>query len=665
MQVDIVGKVRNTQLPSSAPLLPLYEAIINSIESIEEANNSHGRIDITIKREKDGLQDRDGSVLDTIIGFEVKDNGLGFTDENLNSFQTSDSTYKEDKGGKGIGRFLWLKAFDRVEIDSIYSQDGSNKRRKFTFVAEFDGIKEMTLEDAPQNKIETTAKFCGYKTKYQKCCPKRLETIAAHVIEYCLEYFLRPHCPQIYLHDDLCETMNLNDHFEGDMLHKQTMEFEINGQKFWGLNVRLRSSYSTDHFVHYCADHRVVRSDKLSGKIPNLKRAISDDEGRSFFYASYIESDVLNESVNGERTNFALPEGADAEMFDLSWKLISDGVIAQCEQYLKPFTDTIREGRIRDINNYIITKAPIYRPLAKYINNKVDDINSDADEKQLELEIYKIYQQVQYELKEQSQEIQEYDEEDDFEEYQEKSKEYFNKILDLNKSDLARYVCDRKAVLDYLRKQLELQKSGKYATEDVIHNVIFPMGKTSDEVGVDDHHLWLLDEKLVYHQFLASDKSLRSMEPLNCESGKEPDILVLNTFDKACAFSDSELGDFTSIVLVEFKRPMRSNYTDVENPFVQLMNYIDDINSGKATTEQGRRISVSSQPIPYYCYIICDIDSKLEKLAKRFSMTHTPDGQGFFGYNKDYNAYFEVISYDKMIINANKRNKILFDKLNL
>lgn len=235
----------------------------------------------------------------------------------------------------------------------------------------------------------------------------------------------------------------------------------------------------------------------------------------------------------------------------------------------------------------------------------------------------------------------------------------------MNKSDLARYVCHRRAVLDYLQKQLQIQQSGKYATEDVIHNIIFPMGKTSNEVGIDDHNLWLLDEKLVYHQFLASDKALCSMEPLECESRKEPDIFVLNTYDKACAFSDSEFSDFTSIVLVEFKKPMRNDYTDSDNPFVQLMNYIDDINQGKAKAANGRPILISAQPIPYYCYIVCDINNKLEKLAKRFSMIHTPDGQGFFGFNKDYNAYFEVVSFDKMIIDANKRNKILFDKLNL
>jgi len=30
-----------------------------------------------------------------------------------------------------------------------------------------------------------------------------------------------------------------------------------------------------------------------------------------------------------------------------------------------------------------------------------------------------------------------------------------------------------------------------------------------------------------------------------------------------------------------------------------------------------------------------------------------------------YNAYIEIISYDKLLEDANKRNQVLFDKLNL
>lgn len=51
--------------------------------------------------------------------------------------------------------------------------------------------------------------------------------------------------------------------------------------------------------------------------------------------------------------------------------------------------------------------------------------------------------------------------------------------------------------------------------------------------------------------------------------------------------------------------------------------------------------------------------------AEMANLTRTPDNMGFFGYNavKDINAYIEIVSYDKLVEDAKKRNKILFDKL--
>lgn len=51
MQVDIVGRIRNLQLPVTQPLIPLFECLVNSIEAIEDAGISDGRIDVYLGRE--------------------------------------------------------------------------------------------------------------------------------------------------------------------------------------------------------------------------------------------------------------------------------------------------------------------------------------------------------------------------------------------------------------------------------------------------------------------------------------------------------------------------------------------------------------------------------------------------------------------------------------
>src|SRR5689334_12383851 len=111
MKIDVRGRVRNTRLPTTRPLLPLFEAVVNSIQSIDAAGlGSKGRIAITVSREDTvpGLEGEDA--LGAVTGFSIADNGPGFTDANFESFTTADSSFKMSEGGKGIGRFTWLKA---------------------------------------------------------------------------------------------------------------------------------------------------------------------------------------------------------------------------------------------------------------------------------------------------------------------------------------------------------------------------------------------------------------------------------------------------------------------------------------------------------------------------------------------------------------------------
>ena len=55
-----------------------------------------------------------------------------------------------------------------------------------------------------------------------------------------------------------------------------------------------------------------------------------------------------------------------------------------------------------------------------------------------------------------------------------------------------------------------------------------PMQKDSNELFFDDSNLWLIDERLAFHNFLASDKTIKSMPISGSEATKEPDIMALN-----------------------------------------------------------------------------------------------------------------------------------------
>jgi hypothetical protein len=43
----------------------------------------------------------------------------------------------------------------------------------------------------------------------------------------------------------------------------------------------------------------------------------------------------------------------------------------------------------------------------------------------------------------------------------------------------------------------------------------------------------------------------------------------------------------------------------------------------------------------------------------------TADDMGYFGYNPNVQMYIQVLSFEKVIGDAKKRNAILFEKLNI
>ena len=231
----------------------------------------------------------------------------------------------------------------------------------------------------------------------------------------------------------------------------------------------------------------------------------------------------------------------------------------------------------------------------------------------------------------------------------------------MGKSNLAEYVMHRKAVLDILAQNIKYkdQEQQKYTYEKNIHQLIFPMTTTSDDIDYLQRNLWIIDEKLAYHHYLASDTKLKKMREIECDSSKEPDIII---FDSPFAFTDEEEQPFRNISIIEFKRPGRTNYSDTENPIRQVKEYMDNIVEGKIKTKDGEFLS-GTENIRFFCYILCDIDVSIKKLAKLENLKVTPDNMGFYQYIDSYKAYLEIIPYNKLIQDSQKRNKILFDKL--
>ena len=400
MDSSLEGRLRNIHLPHSKGLMPVYEAVVNSIESIEELNAikqlplSEYQIDVEIIRDGQiSLEIKPGPRPEPeITSFRIADNGIGFTDDNWTSFNTLDSLKKLDKGCRGIGRVLWLKAFDNVAIDSSYNQDGTILRRRFNFnISKEISTSEPTIQDA--ERISTKVHLQGFKDRFSKHSYKTFDKIASGILEHCLWYFIRTEgVPRIRVYDgnqimDLYELFDRYIHSSSstDTIVLKKQEFELT-------HVKIRVARSRPHCLGYCAAGRLVKEEPLKGKIPGLFAALSDGNGE-FTYMAYLTSKFLDDRVTNERLDFNLTETTEADNLyaatEISYDDIRQSLLPCISTFLKDsLEEVIRDGEEK-VNNFVSKKAPKYRPLLRHIPLKTLAIDPNIADKDLDLLLHK------------------------------------------------------------------------------------------------------------------------------------------------------------------------------------------------------------------------------------------------------------------------------------
>ena len=300
ISTNLNGRLRNTSLPLSCGLLPLFEAVINSIHGLEEANipTESGWIRVVIERDMvhslfDTVEDNKSGrqPLNDITSFTVTDNGVGFNDDNFDAFLTLDTDHKIDKGGRGIGRLLWLKAFQRVDVASVFLDGGVLRQRVFQFSTA--GVTAEAVTPAPTDATrQTTVSLRGFDAGYRAKTRKTAEAIAKAMLEHCLWNFVREGgCPRIVLEDD-GEQIRLDEVFEQHMHSSAVRQRAIlKDRPFDLLHVKLRTSAATRHAIAYCANNRLVLEEKLEGRVPGLHGNLDDEEGE-FAYLCYVSSQM-------------------------------------------------------------------------------------------------------------------------------------------------------------------------------------------------------------------------------------------------------------------------------------------------------------------------------------------------------------------------------------
>ncbi|WP_274872337.1 ATP-binding protein [Serratia marcescens] len=667
LQTNLKGRLRNTSLPKSHGLMPVFEAVVNSIHSIEETNNTtDGKIVLRINRTTQGSLDLDAKSQSPIIGFTIIDNGCGFNEANFKSFETLDSDHKIDKGCRGVGRLMWLKVFGLVEVEShFFDVDGELKKRIFRF-DDKSGVHGEKVLEATYQKPGTIIKLLDFDENFRKQVPAKGQSIANQLLEHVLWYFVRQGSTPKILLEDADEVFDLDILLQEHMHASAFLEtITIRGHQFELTHIKFRASVNKKHQLALCAANRLVKEESIQGKIPGLYGKISDVSGE-FTYTCYISSDYLNQHVRSERTSFDIAEDVEDMLNEVSFKDIREAVLIRTKEYLQDvLAENVSAGR-RRVDDFINNHAPRYRPIANYVAEEFLIVDPEKSDKELELHLHAQWYEVERQLVSEGHDIMLPQNKEHVEEYKERLGDYLRKAGDIKKSDLANYVSHRKVIIDLLQKSIERLEDGKYAREDMIHELIMPMRKDSVEVFLDSCNLWLIDERLAFHNYLASDKTLNSMPITGNESTKEPDLLSLRVFDNPLLVNDQISFPLAAITVIEIKRPMRNDMREGEDkdPIDQALSYLERIREGKVTTKSGRPIP-GNNDIPGYCYVLCDLTESMHRRCRRANLRITSDGMGYFGYNEPSHAYIEVISFDQLVKAARERNRAFFDKLGL
>ena len=665
---DVIGRIRNTRLDKRNALLPLFEAVVNSLHALEH-RKSGGVINIEILREKDNLELGD-DVLLPICGFKVTDNGIGFDEQNFESFCTADSRFKESKGGKGVGRFMWLLAFGGVDVQSVYSGGTNKVERVFEFRAEEQPIRNHAVYEVDAESTGAIVRLLDLKKGFRDYIPSSAHALAERLVGHFLVWLSADSCPQISVSDPAGEAfVSVNRVYKEDMLiASDEYNLKVADRGFLLTYIKISSGSRASHKIVLTADNREVVSYPLNKYVPDLgTQRIDDDEGAAYELWVLVSSPYLKEIINPERTSFMFADSdaiGQSDGLDLSQTQVLDDIATHVTTTLESYISSVQEEKLKRIEDFIQEEEPEYRVLLKYARADLMKIPANVTDHKLDLELHKLKHRIERDLKEEGKSL--LTETDDrvlsSDEYQSRYGEYVDKLLDYRSSELAKYVIHRRTIIDLLDRAISLKSDGRPDLEEQVHQLIYPMKKESDDVEFGYQNLWLIDEKLTYHFFLASDTELSKMSAVESESRNRPDILV---FNRPSAFAEGDF-PFQSVVVIELKRPEKSSYKSDESddPSDQVYRYIDDLIAGKVYNEVGQAVQLPNN-VRFYCYILADLTPRLKTIAKRKEFQPTPDGAGYFKFSQNYNAYVEIISYQKLLADAKKRNRVLFARLGL
>lgn len=653
-RLDLASEIKRASLPAGLPgfLYPVFEAVSNSLHSIEDKYKERAHEDGYIKIEIDIDAKR-------II---VEDNGEGFSPVNLDAFLTPFTGNKLRRNGKGFGRFVSFKIFDQVFYASpTQFFDGRTANAVFEYrpLDQDDNLKELNnTELLARHRHESglSVAFYNPKDEYQKYFDFSNEgktddytdvSILIALLDHFLLEFVQKKTPRNFLCLIGGANFNLSDYFTDSVKQRdeQPVSFEIDGEgvEFHLRYMQIDAEKSKRHSLYFYADNRATSD------LENIAKGLRDtpftDEERRYNYLVSVTSPYFKATQSRDRIeNLGIEIQHQGKERSLKDALAVEAKARILE--LEPTYTGSRRATIKANVEELIALDPVLRrglggqTLDEFVNER--GITESKEQLAQDLFVARLRSKF------------------DFRKVNSKTPlEELQRVVRDNipadaKEALAVYVAYRNHVIKVLTEMLDRKPDGSVAKEDAVHELIYPRYKDSDEIDYSSHNLWLIDDDLAYAEYISSDRT-----PKGKHRGKGSfahDILVNN---------EKEL------LVVEMKRPQKKGFVadedaakPTDNPVQQLISQIGEIRDfGGVMTSGDRKVEVARENM-VRGYVIADWNDDLETYLKDndFKITNF-GGPMAYKYFDTRNMIVEVLAFDRLKDRAAKRNMVFVDIL--
>lgn len=604
----------------------IFEAVTNAIQA--EATN----IVCTVGSNDNPLEDSEEVIVEKRVDtITISDNGVGFRPDRYDAFCEYRSEKNKDLGCKGVGRLIFLKVFDKIDVISRIKADG--EIRSFNFSLDFDPAKATSQKETiSENSTEisfsgVTALFLDKSKDLDRRIKLDISTIREKVYLHLLPtlFFSKKRGREVTISFVDAVTSEQIEIRPDDIPDLQTTHFQVRDreEKQFDFNLYYLVRNQAGKFnAYFCADNRTVCDFGEKGLSVSLPAGYSG--------LMLVESDYLKEKVNNDRNDFDIYPVKTDTFSPLSWEMINRALkmsIGGLVTKLIPDAPALNKKKLDEIQNE--------RPyLVGYIEERDYDIAGFLDKNQIIEKAKKRFDAAKEQLLASAGK----DEYTDSE---------LTDAIQITQDELVSYINDRALVLERLR----VLADDKEKVEKIIHDLFMKKGTEDDFFLIGKNNLWLIDDRFTTYSYAASDKKIEGiLAAIDEDADGSPNLS--DKPDLALFFSgDPNSERKLKAVLVEIKpfdfrsKPERKKFEGI----TQLRDYIRAFKDREKIDE-------------IFAYLVTDVDDKLALLLEEdgYSRLYSQDYPIYHRHYGNLGSIF-VVGARTLIADAEARNKVFLD----